>query len=162
MILLACSKNSKYRDDLDPTQKWMYKTTTKRATKTEDQCPFQFSIILLRDDHPSRPGRWLLLEPPHARKETCQLHKHHYHFSVEEMHVPISLMSAEEKKLAKNCSQLYLPSSMAASLLTLQRETNLKWKTGQLDYLSRAERAALHGLKKDASTADKLQAVFNK
>jgi hypothetical protein len=77
------------------------------------------------------------------------------------MHVPIQLMTEEEKQLAKDCSQLYFTASSSANLLSIRTKTGLNWKAKQLDYLSRKQRDAVKGLSTDATTAERLIESFN-
>jgi hypothetical protein len=135
-----------------------YKTSTKRPTEKQFICPFKIKLFLQKDGAERWPGRWFLS----GERGKCCHHTFHFEHEPGHMHVPIQLMTAEEKKLAKDCSQLYFTASSSANLLSIRTQTGLNWKAKQLDYLSRTERDAVEGLSKDATTAEKLIESFNK
>jgi hypothetical protein len=141
------------------TDKKEYKTTTKRPTDKQLLCPFQIKVFLQKELATQYPGRWFLSGEQSSK---CCHHCNHFVLDPAHLHVPTQLMTEEEKKLAQDCSQLYFTPSSSANLLTLRDKTGLSWKPRQLDYLSRKERHEVHGLSKDASSAEKLIESFKK
>jgi hypothetical protein len=135
-----------------------YRTSTKRPTDKQLLCPFKIKLFLQKDSAERWPGRWFLCGETPTK---CCHHCFHFKHKPGHMHVPIQLMTAAEKKLAEDCSQLHFTASSSANLLSIRAKTGLNWKEKQLDYLSRQERDAVTGLSKDASTAEKLIESFN-
>jgi hypothetical protein len=123
-----CCTNSYHH--VQKSTKAKYKTKFKRPTDKQLLCPFKIKLFLQKDSADRWPGRWFL--SGETAKNCC----HHYFHSEHEpghMHVPMQLMTAEETKLAKDCSQLYLTASSSANLLSLRNKTDLDWKAKQLD-----------------------------
>jgi hypothetical protein len=151
---LSCLHGKIYRENSSHQKnktKTKYRTSTKRPTDKRFLCPFKIKLFLQKESADRWPGRWFL------SGETGNCCRHCFHFQHEpgHMHVPIQLMTAEEKKLAKECSQLYFTASSSANLLSIRSKTGLNWKAKQLYHLSRKERDAVKGLSEDASTAEK-------
>ena len=71
-------------------------------------------------------------------------------------------MSEEDKKLARQCSQICFTSSSAAALLSIRNElgVNATWDTEQIRYLTKKDKYVLYNLSEDASTAENLITSF--
>jgi hypothetical protein len=118
-------------------------TYTKRAIDTEDTCSFAFVIFMQKDNAVLYPKRWFLA----FRKGLdailkCNYHAHHFKLDANLISVSTGLLSDEEKKLLKDCSQLYMTSSTTAMLLSQSfgEQTGLGWTTKQVYWLTYKER----------------------
>jgi len=155
------SDATKYALDSKERQR---KTTSSRPTCSSMQCDFRITVFLLPTSHGTYGGRWCLSVAKSSVVDANGVccHRNHHKFPVKDIHAPLQLMSEDEKRLVKDCSQLYLPRATAAELISIRSTSKLNWKKSQLDYLSSKERQAVHGLSADASSADKLIASFKK
>jgi hypothetical protein len=105
-------------------RKATYKTTTKRPTDKQCLCPFKIKLFLQKESAAKWPGRWFLC----GEMGPCCQHRFHFELEPGHLHVPIELMTEEEKALAKDCSQLYFAASSSANLLSLRTKTSLNFQ----------------------------------
>jgi hypothetical protein len=141
-------------------EKRKYKNSTKRAKNKDTQCQFQFNIFLQKETASKLPSRWFLSTVPSTKKDSHNLHQHHFQLDPDHMHVPIGCMSPDEKELAKNCCQLHFTSSSTSDLVNVRQKDGLYFKASQLTYLSQKERLAYLNLSANATTAEKLVESF--
>jgi len=80
-----------------------------------------------------------------------------------QLHVPISLMTDEERELARQCAQLSFTPSSSAALANVRNGLGLDitWKESQIAYLTNKEKQIVSKLDCNASSAEKLIESFN-
>ena len=110
-----------------------FKARRKSASSKEDQCGFAFTVFLTPDSH-MHPNRWFLATVPEDKADVCRCHQNHPKFTPAELHASVDVMSAEEKELSQNCSQLHLSTSTQAALLSLRNKEGIVWKNSQLEW----------------------------
>jgi hypothetical protein len=139
-------------------------TYTKRAVHTEDTCSFAFVIFMQKETSSLFPHRWFLAYRK-GLDGILQCNHHSNHFKLDANMIPVStnLLSDEEKKLLKDCSQLYMTSSATASLLSqsVSEQTGIGWSSKQVYWLTYKERREIADLSPDASSAMKLIQSFD-
>jgi hypothetical protein len=91
--------------------KTKYRTTTKRPIDKQFLCPFKIKLFLQKESADRWPDRWFLS----GETGNCCRHCFHCKHEPGHMHVPLQSMTAEEKKLAKDCSQRYFTASSSAN-----------------------------------------------
>jgi hypothetical protein len=137
-----------------------YKSTTKRPVDPKHICSFGFRVFLQKESAEKFPGRWFLSTLSSTKCGNHNAHSHHFKLPPDCMHVPIQLMTDEEKKLAKDCSQLCIQTSSTAALLTLRAKTGLNWKINQVTHLGTQRKKLLAGVSSDATSAERLIQSF--
>jgi hypothetical protein len=105
------SKTSSSKNKTKTKNKAKYRTSTKRPTDKQFLCPFKIKLFLQKESADRWPGQWFLS----GETGNCCHHDFHSEHEPGHMHVPIQLMTEEEKKLAKDCSQLYFTASSSAN-----------------------------------------------
>ena len=138
-----------------------YKTTTKLPLTKEEACPFKISLFLQSDTAHVYPGRWFLGTVQGSKSASdCCMHHHHLPSNPSVAQVPLECMTAEERELARNCSQLHFAGSPTADLLALRNESGVQFRANQLRYLNQKEKDSVSNLSENATSADKLVESF--
>jgi hypothetical protein len=107
--------------------KTKYRTSTpKRPLDKQFLCPFKIKLFLQKESADRWPGRWFLS----GETGNCCHHCFHFEHEPGHMHVPIQLMTAEEKKLAKDCSQRYFTASSSANPVPAEDDDEIPGQGG--------------------------------
>jgi hypothetical protein len=163
-VKLVCGHGTTYasRDLPTPELRGCYKATSQKPMDKKDLCPSSITFFLQNSDAPHFPDRWFLSTCCTSTKSDCSSHKNHFEFDPSHMHIPIGLMTEEEKRLAKDCGQLHFTPTSSSALVSLRQKSGLNWKPSQVDYISRQDKEEIQGLSCCASTADNITAKFQK
>ena len=158
----TCKTGSSLNSTKSTKQRSSYKTTSKRPVSAEGLCSFGFIVFLQDESADKLPGRWFLSTLSSTKCDTHDAHSHHFKLQPSLMHVPIQLMSDEERELAKNCSQLTIQTSSIAALLSLREKSGLNWKNQQITQAASQQRKLLlGGVTSDATSAERLIENFD-
>jgi MULE transposase domain len=136
--------------------------SSKKQSNKEDSCPFRLIIYLHKVDGSPSSNRWFLARLPSTKCSTAGCHNGHFQLDPEDLRISTSLMTTDNKELAKQCAQLHFSSSHTAALVAVRDELGLAWDAKQIAYLTRKERRQQSVLSSHASSADELIASFNK
>jgi hypothetical protein len=163
-LQMVCGHGTTYdsRDRPTPKLRGRYQATSLKPMDKKDLCPFSITVFLQKSDAAHFPDRWFLSTCSKSTKSDCSSHKNHFEFDPSYMHIPIGLMTEEEKRLAKDCGQLHFTPTSSSALLSLRQKSGLNWKPSQVDYISRQDKEEIQGLSCCASTADNITAKFQK
>ncbi|KAG7368905.1 MULE transposase domain containing protein [Nitzschia inconspicua] len=136
-------------------------TSAKRPLTRDRLCPFHLTVYMIREDFVVDAGRWFLGKLLKDNRPTCARHRGHIRIAPDLLPKHIRTMSDEEKKLARECSQLHLSATASAALLNIRNELGVAHTPAQLHYMSTQERITELGLALSATNADKLVKSFS-
>jgi hypothetical protein len=95
----------------------------------KDLCPFSITVFLQKSNAQHFPDRWFLSTCTATMQAHCSSHKNYLELDPSHMHIPIGLMTEEEKRHAKDCGQPHsTPISSSAALILLRQKSGLNWK----------------------------------
>ncbi|KAG7371399.1 MULE transposase domain containing protein [Nitzschia inconspicua] len=136
-------------------------TSAKRPLSRDQVCPFGLTIYMIREDSVVDAGRWFLAKRQEKNRDNCARHSGHIQIAPDLLPKHVRTMSKEEKKLAKQCSQLRFTATSTAALLNLRNALGLAHTPEQVHYLLTQARVTELELAPSATNADKLVKSFS-
>lgn len=131
----------------DTCNKKRRKTSTGRATCSDNTCPFTFSIFL----HASEK-RWYLKA---STRSSPEIHLNHRKLHIEELPTSTKLLTAGDIEKLNIYSTVHLTSTQSAALLN-KIEENCNVLPSQVQYITRREALLASNLTEVTSSADAL------
>ncbi|KAG7340136.1 hypothetical protein IV203_006540 [Nitzschia inconspicua] len=113
----VCASESR---ELHPKPKSQKNTSARRPLTRDRVCPFRLTIYMIREDSVVDAGRWFLARVRETNIPNSARHSGHIQIAPDLLPKQIKTMSEEEKKLARECSQLHFTSTSTASLLNIR------------------------------------------
>lgn len=89
-------------------------------------------------------------------------HKNHFQLDTNLITASMELLTEQERKLIRDCGQLYMQSNVTASLLSQssKEKTGIGWKSNQIYWMTYKERTQIADLSPNASSASKIIKSF--
>ena len=87
---------------------------TKHSIKVTEKCQFWLHIALMRESN-----QWVLMTSKGKLKNTCDIYQGCIKLDMDRLHTGLALLSEDETKLAKNCSQLNINLSVTTEFLNI-------------------------------------------
>ena len=140
------------------------KVTLCYKPRYKPRCKTQLSPDFIRQN----AGRWILLpkskvsERYHSGSTCPGNHCSHVQLHPSLLLADRSLMTDEQRKLAKNCSQVSFNTTATTALLNNSEDQGIQWKPSQIKYLNHKEQDQLKSITNNPSSADQIMETFSR